>query len=293
MINKLQSQLSSTNLNDFFVEFFAVVKYLNEMIESQNGKKDAISISKVGDDINLSYDRTEKSNGAFLDVIIKQVDDFDSRLLWVQEFIFNACRDNGCFELVQVFGAKERGDTAGFHYVIDGKDHKCILWERPEVVYIVMRHAEPEDHDYDLTSKGYEQVVSVAGKLKDLFPDEVEWSKNCAINLPSGVLRITCTASRAGEVLDGTLDKFNIYRREWLGLKSLNSKGTIPYGTLLMTQNTDYKYQFMFTHWDVAQKAFPIFMKHLNLEEDLANHKLKHAECVVMYPDGKVVHLTP
>jgi len=289
----LQPQLGLSQLNNFFDVLEPVINQLNKIIEVKNGKKNAITIKLVETNINISYQRTEKSNGMFLDVTIRPDHEFDERLEWVIQAVFNACRDNDCFELVRVYGAKERGMTMGFKYSANGQNHDCVLWKRPEVTYILMRHAEPEDHGLDLTNNGYKQSKSVATKLKELFPEEIDWAKNCSISLPSGVLRITCTASEVGAVLGDTVDNFNINRREWLGLKSLDDASHISYGAHQMTQNADFKYQIMFTHWDVAAKAFPTFMKDLKLKEDLSDHKLEHAECIVMYPDGKVVHLLP
>jgi hypothetical protein len=292
-IINIETQLGQANLDDFFKRFQPVIAQLNKIIETKNGKKDVLSISQAGSNIKLSYKKTEKSNGMFLDVTIKPTQEFDERLEWVIQSVFNACCDNDCYDLVRVYGAKERGHTMGFEFSIENQDYNCILWKRPEVVYIIMRHAEPTKDEYNLTEKGDQQAKEVAQKIKQLFPDEKNWTQNSSINIPSRVLRITITAQIVANFLGESLDNFNVQRCEWLSLKTLNNETSIPFGSHVMTQNTEFKYQFMFTHWDVAQKAFPTFVKDLNLEENLADYKLGLAECIVMYPDGRVVKITP
>ena len=290
---KLETQLRKSNLDDFFNEFRIVIAQLNKIIEAKNGKKDAISISKVGLDIKMSYKKTNNSNGMFLDVTIKPTQEYDERLEWVAQFVFNACRDNNCYDLIRVYGAKERGHTMGFEFSIEKQDYNCILWERPEVVYIIMRHAEPTEEGHNLTKKGHQQAIEIANKIKQLFPEEQAWAKNSSIRLPRSVLRLTVTASAVGSVLSNSIDDFDVQRRDWLSLNALNNETSISFGAHVMSQSVDFKYQFIFTHWDVAQKAFPTLIKDLKLKEDLTNYKLGLAECIVMYPEGKVTKLLP
>lgn len=290
---KLETQLGQSNLDDFFNEFQIIIAQLNKIIEAKNGKKNAISISKVGLDIKMSCKKTNKSNGMFLDVTIKPTQEYDERLEWVAQFVFNACRNNGCSDSVRLYGAKERGHTMGFEFTIEKQDYNCILWERPEVVYIIMRHAEANESGHDLTEKGYQQAIEVANKIKQLFPEEQAWAQNSSISLPRSVLRLTVTASTVGSVLSKSIDDFDVERHDWLSLNALNNETSIPFGANVLSQNVNFKYQFVFTHWDVAQRAFPTLIKYLKLKEDLTNYKLGLAECIVMHPGGEVTKLLP